>query len=225
MLNQSHYPEYLVKNWEPLFPKQGGHHSRFAIKRNMDTHKDWLIAIGGIALVLVVQMLTMAAMGRHAICQCGYLKLWHGVLRSVDTSQHLFDWYSFTHVLHGFIFYFILRVVFPKLSLAYSLLAAFALEGLWEVLENSQYAIEYYRSGAVVTDKFGDTMVTSFTDTIVIFVGFYMAYKLPVWTSIAFVIFIEIMLAAFAQGNLTILFLRMMSELFALLGFGTSNYR
>jgi|APTNR8051073442_1049403.scaffolds.fasta_scaffold00756_6 hypothetical protein len=224
MFSHSNYSEHLSKSRGFIGPGYGFHAASFRNARHIDTKEDWIKASIGIVLVLIAQMITMAAMGRHAICQCGFVKLWHGVLMSSDTSQHLFDWYSFTHVLHGLIFYFLIRLMFPKLSLAYSLLVAFSVEGLWEVLENSDYAIKYYRSGAVVTDKFGDTLVNSFTDTIVIVVGFYLAYKWPVWLSTAFLVLTEILLAVFAQGNLSILLFRMLAELFALMGFGTSQY-
>lgn len=173
-------------------------------QQDFDTTKDWAKVLALVGLILLAQVGIELAMGRLAMCKCGYVKLWHGVVKSSENSQHIADWYTFSHVLHGLIFYFLIRLVFPRLSFGYGLALAFLIEGAWEVVENTPFVINRYRSATAAFDYFGDTIVNSFSDSIAMAIGFVLARFLPVWASVAFVIAVEVLLAIGIRDNLTL---------------------
>lgn len=143
-------------------------------------------------------------MGRTPICRCGTIKLWHGVVWSSQNSQHIADWYSFSHIIHGFIFYGLLWLVAKKKNQGWRLTAAVAIEAAWEVAENSPAIIGRYRSVTLAYDYFGDSIVNSMSDIGFMILGFLIARRLPVGATLALAIIMELFTLAMIRDNLTL---------------------
>ncbi len=161
-----------------------------------------LIALG----ITIVTAVLLHLEGRIAICACGYVKFWHGLVVSSGNSQHLFDWYSFSHVVHGLGFYLLLWLIDrkKKLSMTTKFLIALGLEGGWEILENSAWIINRYRSATISLDYFGDSIINSIGDMIAMAIGFIFAARTKPWMSIALYFVLELLLLWAIKDNLTI---------------------
>jgi len=120
-------------------------------------YRAWLPYFGGSAAIVVAAAVIELAMGRVSWCTCGYIKLWHGIVASSENSQHLSDWYTFSHIIHGVGFYAVLWTVARRLPPGARFLVAVALEAAWEVLENTPMVINRYRSVTISLDYYGIT--------------------------------------------------------------------
>jgi len=158
----------------------------------------------GAGAVVVLTALVLLAMGRIPWCACGYVSLWHSAAADPGTSQHLTDPYTFSHVLHGFGFYWILFLVARRLPIGARGVLAIALECGWEILENTPFIIDRYRANTSSLDYFGDSVVNSLGDVGAMILGFWLASRLPLRFVVVLTIVIELVLLVAIRDNLTL---------------------
>ena len=162
------------------------------------------------ALIALYAGWMLYAMGRPAICACGTVKLWHGVVQSSENSQHLADWYTFSHIIHGLIFYAGAHLLWRRWNLfdgaptRWALPIAVAIEASWELLENSPMIIDRYRSVTASFGYSGDSIVNSMADIGWMGLGFWIAARLPWKASLALALGFELMTLAIIRDNLTL---------------------
>ncbi len=135
-----------------------------------------------VALALLAsQAVVLFLFGQPAICECGSVKLWEGVVKGPGNSQHISDWYTFSHILHGFIFYALLAWLLPGSSLRLRFLLALGVEIGWELLENTPMVIQHYREQALAQGYTGDSILNSLSDSVAMVAGFLFASRASWW--------------------------------------------
>ena len=142
--------------------------------------------------------------GRILICKCGYVKLWHGVVNSSENSQHIADWYSLSHIIHGFLFYGAGALLLRKTNLLWRFAFALVLECSWEIFENSEFIINRYRSATISLDYFGDSIINSISDVGFMALGFWAASRFPAKWIVAAAITMELLALAVIRDNLAL---------------------
>jgi hypothetical protein len=161
-------------------------------------------AMIAVVLLFLVFAGTLYVMGQVPICTCGYVKLWHGIVASSENSQHLFDWYSFSHVIHGFIFYAFFWLFRRWIPLPLRLLLAVVIEMAWEIFENTDYVINRYREVTISRDYYGDSIINSSFDVIAMLLGFVIAWRAPIWLTAVLLVFMEAFVGFWIRDNLTL---------------------
>jgi hypothetical protein len=158
----------------------------------------WAALIGALC-GMVVQL---RLQGRLWTCACGYIRAWSGDINSADNSQHFFDPYTFTHLLHGFMFIALVHLLWPRMPEVWKIVSALSVEALWEVIENSAFVIERYRAETIAIGYTGDTILNSFGDILACGLGVVVARKLGVARTLVLAGLLEVVLLIFIRDGL-----------------------
>jgi hypothetical protein len=155
------------------------------------------LAVPGLMVIL------LRFQGRIWWCKLGDYSIYvNEAWNSRHTSQHFLDPYTFTHILHGVIFFWLASLLFSRFSVVRRFFIAISAEAGWEILENSNYIIEKYRENTASLDYFGDSIFNSVGDVLACAAGFWIAYKLGWWKSLAFFLLTEIVLLLWIRDGL-----------------------
>lgn len=160
-----------------------------------------LLALAVVAATALIQL----GMGRRFLSQSGLILLWAGQVNGPENSQQIADWYTFSHIIHGFLFYGLFHLLGRgRWSLGLCLLLAVLTEASWEIVENTPLVIDHYRNTTASVGYYGDSILNSMCDILWCVAGFFLAWKLPVWTTVTLAIAMEIGAAMVIRDNLTL---------------------
>jgi Protein of unknown function (DUF2585) len=169
---------YLIQNSKPLYAIAFVFAAVITIEANFEGHVWW--------------------------CQTGDYVPWAWNIWSPHNSQHLVDPYSFTHILHGMLEFWLLGLLFPKLPVAWRLVIAIIFEGTWEIVENTSDVINRYREETLAMNYYGDSIINSASDVFCCGIGFLIGYKLRFWKSLVLFVTTEAVLIVWIHDSLLI---------------------
>lgn len=155
-------------------------------------------------VIILVQILSQYLMGRIWICECGYVKLFEAGVNTPGNSQHLFDWYTPSHIIHGFLLYGLGWLVMRKRPITAKLALAAFIEAAWEILENSPIIIDRYRAATIAVGYTGDSILNSGMDMVAMIAGFFFAARMPVWLTVVIALGFEVLTTIVIRDNLTL---------------------
>jgi hypothetical protein len=161
-------------------------------------HWPWLATSVTVLAALGIARL----LGRDWHCWCGVPWIWITDAWGDHASQHLLDAYALTHVLHGFLFFWLVAWLLPRLPVAWQLWIAVAVESAWEVLENTNFVIERYRQATASVEYNGDTVVNVAGDILATGLGFFVARRLGFRLTLALFVLIEVGLLLWIRDSL-----------------------
>lgn len=164
-----------------------------------------------IGLVAVVMYL----MGRNLICDCGFIKFWHSDTTS-QNSQHLFDYYTFSHIIHGFLFYWIIRRFAKKLPPGMQFVVAILIEATWELAENSPFIVNRYQTATAADAYHGDSIVNSVSDIVSMCFGFWFAARNSTWLTVTLLVIMELGTLILIRDNLILNLIMLISPIDAI---------
>ncbi len=139
-------------------------------------------------------------------------------MSSSENSQHISDWYTFSHIIHGFAFYGIFWLVGRgRWPLGLRLVLALVLESAWEILENTPMVINRYRATTIALDYYGDSVLNSVSDILAMAFGFFLAMRLPVWLIVTLTVVMELAVGYWIRDNLTLNIIQLLYPIEAIL--------
>ena len=154
--------------------------------------------------IILAQALVLHGIGRIWLCSCGTVRLWVDDIRSVEMSQQITDWYTFSHIVHGNLFYGLLRLLLPRLPTLARLAVAVGIEVAWEIAENTPWVVEACCQQALARGYVGDSILNSLSDTLSMMTGFSLASILPWRATVALAIAMEVGVGYLVHDNLTL---------------------
>ena len=160
--------------------------------------------IAAVTSTVIISIILLALLGRVWWCEAGDYAPWSWVVNSRHNSQHLIDPYSFTHILHGIMEFWLIGLVFWKLPMAWRFVLAIFIESSWEVVENTNYIINRYREATISLDYYGDSILNSLADIVCCGLGFLIAYKIRLWWSLAVFVLMELILLFWIRDSLLV---------------------
>jgi hypothetical protein len=155
-------------------------------------------------LLPIVAAILLRLQGRVWWCKIGDYAIWSSDIWGSHNSQHLFDPYTFTHILHGVLYFWLTSLFLRNLPLPWKFFVAILIAGSWEILENSSFVIEHYRTETISLDYYGDSVINSISDIFSCAFGFWLTYYLKFWRSLAFFVIVEIILLFTIRDSLIV---------------------
>lgn len=174
------------------------------LEENDSRNRHALLWLAACFAVLIIQIVTQHLMGRLWICECGYVKLFEPVVKSSGNSQHIADWYTPSHIIHGFLFYGLGWLILRRAPLSARLSLAVLIEAAWEIAENSPLIIDRYRTATMALGYSGDSILNSAMDTVFMALGFLFAARVPAWVTVVIAICFELFTGWLIRDNLTL---------------------
>jgi hypothetical protein len=160
-----------------------------------------------VAVALAIVFVTAAleiSMGRTLTYRSGPIRPWVSEVHSDQNSQQISDWYTFSHIIHGALFFGATHLVMRRAPLALRLAVAVALEATWETYENTETVINRYRSATIALGYYGDSVLNSMCDILACVLGFLLASRLRWWWTVSWVVAAEVVVALIIRDNLTL---------------------
>jgi hypothetical protein len=165
---------------------------------NLKKRWPWLVIVA----VFIIAAWVLRSQGRQWWCSCGQFFLWAGDIWSEHNSQHLADPYSFTHILHGFVFCWLLVWIFPRLKMEVRLMLALVVEAAWELFENSEFVIQRYREATLALGYQGDSIINSLSDIMFCGLGVVLARYLGFRRTLVLFVITELVLIFWIRDSL-----------------------
>src|SRR5687767_13454259 len=165
---------------------------------------DYRYQILAVAIIVIAAIVALSLQNRVWWCDAGDAWPWSWTVLSRHNSQHLIDLYSFTHILHGILEFWLIGLVLWKLPLAWRFVLAIFIESSWEVVENTNYIINRYREATISLDYYGDSIANSLADIVCCGLGFAIAYKIRLWWSLAVFVMTELVLLIWIRDSLLV---------------------